>query len=71
LTNLCADDSGNGEFPRDRAHAKECGQSHRPPAVAAGIELERWDLERVVEITADYARRKEDAKFEQAFAELA
>src|SRR3984893_10552768 len=24
------------------------------PAVAAGVELERWDLERVVEMTADY-----------------
>jgi IS1 family transposase len=40
------------------------------PAVAAGIELERWDLERVVQMTADYLRRKEDAKFEAAFAKL-
>ena len=40
------------------------------PAVAAGIELERWDLEQVVEMTAAYMRRKEDAKFEKAFAEL-
>ncbi len=40
------------------------------PAVAAGVELEAWDLERVVEMTADYCRRKEDAKFEAAFAEL-
>jgi len=39
------------------------------PAVAAGIELERWDLERVVEMTAEYGRRKEDAEFEKAFAE--
>jgi hypothetical protein len=38
------------------------------PAVAAGIELERWSLERVVEMTAEYFRAKEDAKFEQAFA---
>ena len=30
-------------------------------------ELERWDLERVVEMTADYMRRKEDAEFEKAF----
>src|SRR5207302_3021861 len=37
------------------------------PAVAAGVEFERWDLERVVEMTADYIRRKEDAKFEAAF----
>src|SRR5947207_9617377 len=37
------------------------------PAVAAGVELERWDLERAVEMTADYMRRKEDAAFEQAF----
>ena len=34
------------------------------PAVAAGVELERWSLERVVEMTADYMRRKEDAKSE-------
>src|SRR5256885_1044331 len=38
------------------------------PAVAAGVEYERWSLERVVEMTADYLRRKEDAKFEEAFA---
>jgi hypothetical protein len=40
------------------------------PAVAAGVELERWDLEDAVEMTADYFRRKEDAKFEEAFAAL-
>lgn len=40
------------------------------PAVAAGVEFERWDLERVVDMAADYMRRKEDAKFEMAFAEL-
>lgn len=40
------------------------------PAVAAGVELERWDLKQVVEMTAAYMRRKEDAKFEEAFAEL-
>jgi IS1 family transposase len=40
------------------------------PAVAAGIEEKPWSLERVVEMTADYLRRKEDAKFEAAFAEL-
>ena len=40
------------------------------PAVAAGVELEAWDLERVVEMTATYFRKKEDAKFEAAFAEL-
>lgn len=34
------------------------------PAVAAGVEFEKWDLERVVEMTAEYCRRKEDAKFE-------
>lgn len=38
------------------------------PAVAAGIELEPWSLERVVEMTADYLRNKEDAEFEKAFA---
>src|SRR5439155_6302902 len=40
------------------------------PAVAAGVELERWSLERVVKMTADYMRRKEDAQFEAAFAEI-
>ncbi len=40
------------------------------PAVAAGVEEKAWNLERVVEMTADYMRRKEDAKFEMAFAEL-
>ena len=39
------------------------------PAVAAGVEFERWDLERVVEMTADFMRRKQDAEFEKAFAE--
>jgi IS1 family transposase len=38
------------------------------PAIAAGVEIERWDLRHVVEITAAFMRRKEDAKFEQAFA---
>jgi len=41
------------------------------PAVAAGVELEPWTLERVVEMTADYMRRKEDAEFERAFAAIA
>jgi hypothetical protein len=40
------------------------------PMVAAGVELERWRLERVFEMTADYLRRKEDGKFEKAFAKL-
>jgi len=40
------------------------------PAVAAGVEHEPWTLERVVEMTAGYCRRKQDAKFEEAFAEL-
>src|SRR5436190_1713710 len=31
------------------------------PAVAAGVEFEAWDLERVVEMTASYFRQKEDA----------
>jgi IS1 family transposase len=38
------------------------------PAVAAGVEFERWSLERVVKMTADYMRGKEDARFEKAFA---
>lgn len=40
------------------------------PAVAAGVELAQWGLEDAVEMTANYMRRKEDAKFEAAFAEL-
>jgi hypothetical protein len=40
------------------------------PAVAAGVELKRWSLEDVVEMTAAYLRRKEDAKFEAAFSRL-
>ena len=38
------------------------------PAVAAGVELEAWTLENVVEITEEYLRNTEDAKIEQAFA---
>ena len=37
------------------------------PAVAAGVEFERWSLEQVVEMTAEYFRAKEDVKFEAAF----
>lgn len=40
------------------------------PAVAAGVEDAPWILERVVEMTADYMRRKEDAVFEDVFAEI-
>src|SRR5438552_5307081 len=40
------------------------------PAVAAGLEDKRWGLERVVEMTEEYLRRKEEAKFEAAFAAL-
>ena len=40
------------------------------PAVAAGVEIEPWGLERVVEITEAFIRRKEDAKFEKAFADI-
>lgn len=36
----------------------------------AGVEYEAWDLERVVEMTEAFKRRKEDAKFEDAFAKL-
>ena len=39
-------------------------------AVAACVELKAWDLERVVEMTEAFMRRKEDAMFEAAFAEL-
>jgi hypothetical protein len=40
------------------------------PAVAAGVESEEWDLEQVVEMMADYLRRKEDANFEVEFSRL-
>ena len=33
-------------------------------------ELEPWDLEQVVEMTAAYFRAKEDAQFEAAFAKI-
>ncbi len=39
------------------------------PAVAAGLEERPWSLERVVEMTRAYVRRKED-EFEEAFAEV-
>jgi IS1 family transposase len=38
------------------------------PAVAAGLEEKPWSLEKVVEMTADYMRRKEDAQFEIEFS---
>ena len=41
--------------------------SHRV-AVAAGVEFECWNLKRVVEMTAEHLRRKEDAVFEVAFS---
>jgi IS1 family transposase len=40
------------------------------PAVAAGVELGPWSLERVVEMTVDYLRSKEDAEFEKSFADI-
>ena len=40
------------------------------PAVAAGLEEKAWSLEQVVELTAQYQRGKEDAKFEAAFCAL-
>ncbi len=40
------------------------------PAVAAGVEWEPWTLERVVEITEEYLRKREDRIFEIAFAHL-
>ena len=41
------------------------------PAVAAGLEEKPWDLEQVVEMTTDYLRKKEDAKFEAEFEKSA
>ena len=40
------------------------------PAVAAGIEQIAWSLEDVVAYTERFMQRKEDAKFEAAFANL-
>jgi hypothetical protein len=40
------------------------------PSVAAGVELKPWRLEDAVEMTTAYLRRKEDAKYEAAFAAL-
>ena len=40
------------------------------PAQAAGVELERWSLEDVVDRTERHMKAKEDAAFEAAFAEL-
>ena len=39
------------------------------PAVAAGVEQEPWDLEQVVEMTAEYFRKKKEAK-KDGFAEM-
>jgi hypothetical protein len=33
------------------------------PAVAAGLEEKPWNLEQVVEMTADYMRRKRECQF--------
>ena len=40
------------------------------PAVAAGVEYERWTLEKIVEMTAEYLHRKEHAEFKKAFAKV-
>lgn len=40
------------------------------PAVAAGLEEKPWILEQVAEMTAEYFRAKEDAKFDAAFLKL-
>ena len=39
------------------------------PAVAAGVEQEPWDLEQVVEMTAEYFRKKKDAE-KNGFAKI-
>ena len=41
------------------------------PAVKLGVATEAWTLERLVDMTDEYLRRKEDAKFEAAFANVA
>jgi hypothetical protein len=37
------------------------------PAVASGLEEKPWSLEKVVNMAAEYLRRKDDAQFEMAF----
>jgi IS1 family transposase len=48
-----------------RKHKSLGGQT---PAQAAGVEEERWTLERVIEMTDAYFAKKEEAAFERAFA---
>ena len=45
------------------------GISNQTPAQVAGIETDRWTLERVVEMTDAYWKAKEDAAFIAAFEE--
>jgi hypothetical protein len=40
------------------------------PAQAAGVAVERWTLEDVVDLTARFMRKREDAKLERAFAAI-
>jgi hypothetical protein len=51
------------------SHVRKHNTLGTTPAVAARVELQARDLEQVVEMTAEYRRRKEDAEFEKAFAE--
>lgn len=41
------------------------------PAVKLGVATEAWTLERLVDMTDEYLRRQEDAKFEAAFGNAA
>lgn len=49
---------------------KHGGLDGQTPAQAAGVESERWTMKRVVEMTASYWQKKEEAAFETAFAAL-
>jgi hypothetical protein len=59
-----------GLSPGDDAAAAQPHECATQALTKFGVELERWSLERLVEMTTDYLRRKEDAKFEAAFAEI-
>lgn len=52
----------------NRSHIMQPCPNRNSANGGAGVEFERWSLEQAVEMTAEYLRRKEDAKFEDAFA---
>ena len=61
-----------GELQDNRFYSNEIVPSRiiRETGEAFAVELERWSLERVVEMTADYMQRKEDAELKKALAAI-